>query len=545
MSIPETEMNTAIICVDDEPGIREAYLNTLTASQHIDNDTENLLSRRKRRKQGHTETTGSGRKELVYEIFTAASGEEAVEIVREQLAKSRQIAAGFFDMSMPGGIDGAETIKRILELDNQMLCAVVTAYTDRSTKQLGNLFSRQDDWLYFNKPFSSGELEQTAYHLVTAWNQRRREESLVSNLEMMQTGLMWILRSVSNINRVPPLVMEALVEGLLKHYLNLAGAENGFIFVPSGDEIVQYGQGVFEDCNNLADTKYEQQWKMARSVMLAGQATVIDGTMAATPLFIADEPMGVLFVQKDKAIEHDSKLFDMYASQAVNMIQHSNLYEVLNLRNLELNQKNRELVDLLDKLTQSEHLQEQFKKLSLIDTLTNLPNRRYIETKLQENFEQARREGTDMACVMLDIDHFKQINDTYGHPAGDYVLQQIGLIFRDQKRPDDLVSRYGGEEFLMLYVDINPEDSHSFCERLRRSVEATTFIFDRNRINVTVSVGCHVFNPKKGGSLESVIVRADHALYSAKRAGRNRCVISIEDSPEQTIVPEMLQQSAG
>lgn len=545
MSIPETEMNTAIICVDDEPGIREAYMNTLTANQHIDNDTENLLSRRKRRKKEHAETSASGRKELVYEIFTAASGEEAVEIVREQLAASRQIAAGFFDMSMPGGIDGAETIKRILELDNQMLCAVVTAYTDRSTKQLGNLFARQDDWLYFNKPFSSGELEQTAYHLVTAWNQRRREESLVSNLEMMQNGLMWILKSVSNINRVPPLVMEALVEGLLNHYLNLAGAENGFIFVPTNKEVVQYGRGLFEQFHDLEQSQFEQQWAMASSVMKTKEGTVIDGNMAATPLIVAGESMGVLFVQKEAAIDHDSKLFDMYASQAVNMIQHSNLYEELNLRNLELNQKNRELVDLLEKLTQSEHLQEQFKKLSLIDTLTNLPNRRYIESKLEENVEQARREGTDMACVMLDIDHFKQINDTYGHPAGDYVLQQIGLIFRDQKRPDDLVSRYGGEEFLMLYVDINPEDSNSFCERLRRSVESATFIFDRNRINVTVSVGCHVFNPKKGGSVESVIVRADHALYSAKRAGRNRCVVSIEDAPELTVVPEVLQQNAG
>ena len=86
-------------------------------------------------------------------------------------------------MSMPGGIDGSETIKRILQLDNQMLCAVVTAYTDRSPDQLATLFKKQDDWLYFNKPFTIGELQQTAYHLVTAWNQRREMEALISNMK--------------------------------------------------------------------------------------------------------------------------------------------------------------------------------------------------------------------------------------------------------------------------------------------------------------------------------------------------------------------------
>ena len=103
MALHESEFNTAILCVDDEPGILEAYQNTLVANENVDRDIENMLSRRKRRKAGQNEQTASVRKKLTYEVFTASSGEEAVDIVHEQLAASRQIAAGFFDMAMPGG----------------------------------------------------------------------------------------------------------------------------------------------------------------------------------------------------------------------------------------------------------------------------------------------------------------------------------------------------------------------------------------------------------------------------------------------------------
>lgn len=537
MVIQESELNTAILCVDDEPGILEAYRNTLVTNENVNSDIKSMLSRRRRRKTSHIEKTVSAREKLTYEVYTASSGEEAVEIVRELLAASKQIAAGFFDMAMPGGIDGAETIRRILELDNQMLCAVVTAYTDRSTSQLGNLFARQDDWLYFNKPFSSGELEQTAYHLVTAWNQRRREESLVSNLEMMQHGLLWILKTVSNINRVPPLVMDALVEGLLNHYLKLADAKDGFIYLPRGDNLIHRGHGVFDVCEDFSKTELTLPWEMAKAAMDNNKHTIIDGNMAATPLIVGNEALGVLFVQTENKIHHDPSLFDMYAAQAVNMIQHSNLYEELKFRNLELNEKNQELVELLDKLTQSEHLQQQFKKLSLIDPLTGMPNRRYIESKLEEKVEWARREESHLACVMLDIDHFKNINDKYGHKGGDYVLQEIGKVFKQHKRPDDLISRYGGEEFLMLYNNINPDDAIVFCERLRKSVEETSFMFENQKINVTVSVGYTVVIPKKGDSVDAIIGKADQALYMAKEAGRNCCIhlpAGSDDSDEAT-----------
>ncbi len=154
--------NSTVLCVDDEPDVLAAYREILQKDNGVDNGLRHRLSARRRRTGRSVERTeqdgAGGRDAPGYRVLTAASGEEAVEVVRQELAHGRQVAVGFFDMLMPGGIDGQETIARIRTLDSQILCAVVTAYTDRNTSRIGELFDRQDDWLYFNKPFTMGEL---------------------------------------------------------------------------------------------------------------------------------------------------------------------------------------------------------------------------------------------------------------------------------------------------------------------------------------------------------------------------------------------------
>ena len=523
--IHEPAFNTSILVVDDEEGILEAYRNALTALSRTDEELDDMVSRRRRRSPKQQTQAGSPRQGLSYQIFTASSGEEAVEIVRQEQEAGRQVPVGFFDMAMPGGIDGPETIRRILQLDNQMLCAVVTAYTDRSPSQLGTLFSRQDDWLYFNKPFSTGELEQTAYHLVTAWNQRRREESLISNLEMMSNGLLYILQTAQDINRVPPLVLDSLLQGILSHFLRLAGAEDGFVFLPHGESPVNFGQGKFDGVDSLSTLELRKRWGLAHEIMYKKNYAVVDGNTAVAPLRIGPETLGVLFVQSEEPIKQDPKLFEIYASQAVNMIQQSRLYAEVNVRNSELSEKNQELVDLLGKLTQSESLKDQFEKLSYMDSLTAMPNRRYIETTFEQEVERARLHGDFLACLLIDIDHFKNINDTYGHLAGDYVLQEMGRIFRSLKRPSDVIGRYGGEEFIIIYKGVEPKDIKMLCERLRKSIEEHTFQFEGQDISVTASVGCAALTLAADDTMQSIVQKADTALYKAKEEGRNRTVV--------------------
>ncbi|RMH73619.1 MAG: response regulator [Gemmatimonadetes bacterium] len=160
------QMNTRILAVDDEDAILQVYRDVLGVGESA---ADSIMARRRARQSG----AGGHVNTLQYEVLLAKSGEEAVQIVKDQVSQGNYIAAGFFDMKMPGGMDGLETIQIVKKLQPAMLVAVVTAYTDRTVEQIGSYFVSQDEWIYFNKPFTQGELKQAALHLVTSWNKRR------------------------------------------------------------------------------------------------------------------------------------------------------------------------------------------------------------------------------------------------------------------------------------------------------------------------------------------------------------------------------------
>ncbi len=520
--------NCSVLCVDDEEAILAAYRDALVQPETgLEGEDELLFSKRERRKGAGARDAGRDSQQPVYRVFAVSSGEEAVRIVQGELSCGRQIAAGFFDVVMPGGMDGIETITRILELDSQMLCAVVTAYTDRSPDQIGRIFKRQNDWLYFNKPFSIGEVGQTACHLVTTWNQRRREENLVANLETVQKGLLHILEMVNDVGRIPPLVLGSLLEGILKHYLRLTDGYDGFAALQvNGTKLIVAGTGAFENDLQGADltrSALEGKWPIVAEVA-SRKVSVLSEDMAATPLRIGRDMLGVLVVRKGCRVEQNPHLLDTYGVQAVNLIEYSKLYERLDRRNLELNERNQDLVDLLGKLSQSEKLRTEFERLSCIDGLTGVANRRHLETQIAEEISRSVRYGFTLACAMVDIDHFKNVNDTYGHQAGDYVLREMGRILVACKRQYDVVGRYGGEEFVLLLKQIAEEDSVAVCEKIRSAVEDHVFSFEGKRLFITTSIGVVWVAPSRENTLDVVLRKADQALYRAKSGGRNRCV---------------------
>ncbi len=163
------------------------------------------------------------------------------------------------------------------------------------------------------------------------------------------------------------------------------------------------------------------------------------------------------------------------------------------------------------------------------DPLTQLFNRRHLNTVM--NFGNRRaRGGRQYAVILLDIDHFKQINDTYGHDVGDQVLKWFADLLGEKVRSSDFVFRYGGEEFLILLPAVQASTAFSVAEKLRRELEKTPFrLPDGSRISLTVSCGIAM----SGGEwhYERVIKRADQALYRAKRQGRNRCVLADSENP--------------
>ena len=173
----------------------------------------------------------------------------------------------------------------------------------------------------------------------------------------------------------------------------------------------------------------------------------------------------------------------------------------------------------------SDHLRNRLEEsieASIVDPLTGLHNRRYMETHLTTLVDEARRTGRSLSVLLADIDHFKQVNDTYGHDVGDAVLREFSTRFRRNTRGIDLACRYGGEEFLVIMPDTAMARAYQVGERLRVAIAADAFpIKPSGGIHLTASVGLATLE-RADDTPETVFRRADSALFSAKRRGRNR-----------------------
>ena len=169
-------------------------------------------------------------------------------------------------------------------------------------------------------------------------------------------------------------------------------------------------------------------------------------------------------------------------------------------------------------------LYRQIARISVTDGLTGLTNVRHFREQAQREHSRARRHNDPYSVLMIDIDHFKKINDDYGHPVGDIVLREMAAIFREAVRLTDLPARYGGEEFIVFLHRTRLPDAVIVGERIREAVERKVFAAPSLMLRSTVSVGIADYLPGTEGTENTVIGRADQALYSAKHGGRNRVV---------------------
>ena len=166
--------------------------------------------------------------------------------------------------------------------------------------------------------------------------------------------------------------------------------------------------------------------------------------------------------------------------------------------------------------------QKKMAEMSTRDILTGLFNRRYFMEALECEVARAKRYESNMVLCMMDLDHFKRINDSYGHPVGDMVLTETGKMLKKCVRQSDLACRYGGEEFALILPDTHTEKAHMVCERFRKMLTKHQFIYNSSRFQITLSIGIALFNPSNPKTPHNLISRADEALYQAKKSGRNK-----------------------
>jgi len=218
-----------------------------------------------------------------------------------------------------------------------------------------------------------------------------------------------------------------------------------------------------------------------------------------TPLIVADEVVGAFTLQSVNE--------NMFTQKVIELLLALSSYVAIALKNS----------------MQSELLAEKSKELQVLsqtDSLTNLYNRRYMLTRLEEELDRTIRNRGSFTLALIDIDHFKMINDEYGHMAGDKVLIAISELLNHSTRPYDVLARWGGEEFLLLLPQTNPDEALLICERIRVAIAQDVYAFNGGRISLSVTIGISGY--KRGKGLDDIIHNADKALYLGKENGRNR-----------------------
>ena len=425
-----------------------------------------------------------------YDVVTAMSGQEALE-----KAKETRPDLVLLDVMMPG-MDGFEVCSR-LKSDPELShipVVMVTALTDSEDRVKG-LESGADDFL--SKPVNDTALMARVRSLVRlkmAMDEWRTRENTASQLGVSNENISLMEQNVSNANI---LVVEDMEFEIDKIRATIESQGNNLILKSSGLEAMQAAR----------DNDFEL-------IIISLGLKEEDGLRLCSHLRSSERTRGVpiLMIGGEDDMPRIAHGLEIGAHDYI-------------LRPVDRNELMARIRTQVRRKRFQEKLRTNFEmslNMALTDTLTGLYNRRYFEVHLSKMLEQNMQAQKPLGILYLDIDHFKPINDTYGHNIGDEVLKIFAKRLIDNLRSFDLVARLGGEEFVAVLPDTSTETAHTIAERLRRSIMDAPFKTTHNEpLEITTSVGGIVIEPGTEHTITQVLERADAQLYLAKNGGRN------------------------
>ena len=254
----------------------------------------------------------------------------------------------------------------------------------------------------------------------------------------------------------------------------------------------------------------------------------LPGSIISAPVFTLHNTLiGVLNVSHSEPnffSDWHIRLLEIYKNILGQLITNSRLFQQMeaqiSLRTAELEQL----------VAETQRLKDHYASISMQDQLTGLHNRRYFYDQVERAIAQHKRHAQPFCLLVLDIDHFKTINDRFGHTFGDQVLIGVAEALKKQVRTSDILIRFGGEEFVVIFTNTNFENGHVFADRIRNAVKALSWWFEDKLVQITLSIGLHfsdLENPEheKKLDIDQIIHCADLALYSAKANGRDQVVV--------------------
>jgi diguanylate cyclase (GGDEF)-like protein/PAS domain S-box-containing protein len=477
-------VNRRILLVDDLAGIHEDFRKILcvpVTTTDLDADESLLFGRPTRIAP------------LRFEMDSAFQGAEALEMHDASLLAGNPYAMAFIDMRMPPGWDGVETAERLWQLDPRLQVVFCTAFSDHSWSDVLTRLDVRDRLLILKKPFDTIEVYQLANALTTKWQMTERAAFQMSRLE---EAVEVRTRELSNAN--------IIVQNSPVILYRLRG-EPAFPLIYISQNITKLGH----DPQGLLSSPGWAQ-------------TLIDPRDQAR----VGEAMARLL---DKNAEGASIEFRLRAADgALRWVEN---------RYIPVRDKEKRIIEvegIVIDITERKAAEEKITLLARTDSLTGLANRSTFNERLCQCHAAARRGALAFAILYLDLDKFKPVNDTFGHPVGDLLLQQVAKRLRDCTRESDLVARLGGDEFAILQGEIKePANAGTLAAKIQILL-AVPFCINGNEINISVSIGISLYVPGNSGA-DAMLVQADLALYRSKDKGRNQYHFHSDDLDQEVL----------
>ena len=464
--------NRRVLLVDDTPSLHEDYRKILqsTASSPALDDDEALL---------FGDTTPSAAS-VRFQLDSAYQGAEALERVTAALAAGLPYAMAFVDMRMPPGWDGVETIERLWQEDPELQIVLCTAYSDYSWTEVLNKLDVRDRLLILKKPFEAVEVYQLANALTTKWQMTKQAAFKMSALE---DAVEERTRELSNAN--------IIVQNSPVILYRLRG-DPSFQLIYISHNITKLG-------HDPAALLTSSNW--TKELIHPEDQSKVDTAMA-------------------RILERDAP----GASIEYRLRGVGDSWRWVENRYVPVRDKEGRLIEvegIVIDITERKAADENIARLARTDGLTGLANRATFMERLHQIFAAAQRGATPFAILFIDLDHFKPVNDTLGHAAGDQLLRQVAERLRVFTRATDLVARLGGDEFAVLQGEMGEAaNAGALAAKLLSSLSAP-FELSAGEGRISASIGISPYGPGIADA-DAMLAQADMALYLSKQEGRNQ-----------------------
>jgi diguanylate cyclase (GGDEF)-like protein/PAS domain S-box-containing protein len=468
MSKPQ---NRRILLADDTPAIHEDFRKILLAeapAPELDDMEAALFG------------TAVRKSDVEFVLDSAYQGQEAVAKVREALEAGEPYAMAFIDMRMPPGWDGVETIEQLWLTDPRLQIVICTAYADQSWVEVFERLYARDRLLVLKKPFDPIEARQLASALTMKW---QMTEDAAFKLNQLEQAVEERTRELSDAN--------IIVQNSPTILYRLRG-EPAFPLIYISHNITKFGH---DPASLLANPNWAD-------VLIdpADQAGVADA-MA-------------------RVLEKDAE----GASIEYRLCTGDGGRRWVENRYVPVRDKEGRLIEvegIVIDVTERKAAEEQLARLARTDGLTGLANRATLTERLHQAHAAARRGSMPFALHCLDLDHFKPVNDTFGHPAGDLLLREVAQRLKNCTRETDVVARLGGDEFAVLQSEMGELAAAGALAAKIQSELALPYMLGGNEVHVSASIGvCPYIAGSE--SPEEMLAQADAALYRSKEEGRNQ-----------------------